>query len=859
MDWQNYISYLLADESSIDGITLSFGNYSETVKVPPIIKASILMLDKMLEHQGKFNIFVFPERAQSIFTFTLTKLLYNIAEGRIDSVYNPEEFLPGDRLRLGKAVVEFVRMEDYEGKRYMCIKLADVNYKAPMEYIPLFQKTTAKRLSKCEVFDKEKIVAKEKLKVLSDVEAYVKLLTDYKTHMDSSIVYMTSIINTKELMAKCNLCGQSLKEAILVGQADYEGNVKNIGAGQLSGIPAIVLASDLYSIVAMVHQGHPIQSIIIDASNSNSINSQLDALDDLLKKGMPITCVTDVVNSFDLQLIQERGFNVWRWDETSITNSLYDVSSLSSDKKIKNCAMRTIDYLITNDAVISKALSLLCSHQKASQMESANLMKVFEKLFSLAFRVLRETVSIEAENLIVVNDSLEQCKSVLEAEKRYVSIETFNKYNEIISCLQKVYDKSFILQKHDMLAKFLGTCNNRTVAIVIPEGANKDRVQIYWQNWCDWNNLCIEIKVFYPAEYYLLPCNYYEVTVVVGWLKRAIMRKILYSFNTHSYVVLLYDYEKHWKSYTIFKWSAALDVSQNRKVIEKSFNTKAIKIATKRFSLVNTIEEETPSSDEFADIEITLRENKYRQYIANGGQKTACETTEAIPVNYVGGYFAFYRTGHQIVSASNIIMNDSDKIENKLPSELRVGDFVVVRESDHDLIREIADLVLERSGKAGVRELASKWKEAIKIMQVFFSDEKIYEKLSKIGCKKSYITVKSWLTDNDMIAPQSKEDLQHIAAVTQNGVLQEKLDQIYEAGRTVKAAHVVAGRELSLQLKKKVVLALKEREDIDPFNIWEPIEMPVDGIGLVKILKVIDVVEEPVLVDIADTNRLLTD
>ena len=107
-----------------------------------------------------------------------------------------------------------------------------------------------------------------------------------------------------------------------------------------------------------------------------------------------------------------------------------------------------------------------------------------------------------------------------------------------------------------------------------------------------------------------------------------------------------------------------------------------------------------------------------------------------------------------------------------------------------------------------------------------------------------------------MIAPQSKQDLENIAAITGNDVLKEMLDQIYSAAQTVKTAHVQAGRNLSLLLRKRVVEALKDYGDIDPFNIWEPIEMMVDGIGSVRILKIIDI-GAPVIVDITDTNRLI--
>ena len=377
--------------------------------------------------------------------------------------------------------------------------------------------------------------------------------------------------------------------------------------------------------------------------------------------------------------------------------------------------------------------------------------------------------------------------------------------------------------------------------------------------WCRRKMLSTQVFVLHPAEYYPAQCTQFSATIVVGWLKRAIMRKILYSFNTQSYTVLMYDYEKGWRNFSTAKWNAALDNSQNRQVIEKSFATDKIQISTTRFDPRPAISEETPKADEYEEIEMILRENKYRQYIASGGKKSANETTEAIPVNFVGGYLAFYRTGHKVLSATNIIVNDSDKIKDedkKLPSELKLGDFVVVREADRDIIKEIADVVLERSGKTGHRELATKWKEALDIETLFYTNDQIYQRLVAAGCTRGPESVYRWLTDEDMIAPQGKEDLQYIAKVTGSTVLSDMLDQIYDAAQTVKAAHSKAGKILSDTLKTRIVEAIDQYGDIDPFNIWEPIEMQVDGIGTVRILKIIDI-GAPVIVDIADTNRLI--
>lgn len=856
MEWQDYVSQLLSSRSSFDEISLSFDDSDETFSVPPIIKISILMLDKMQAHQGRFNILVFPERIQSIFIFTLVELLYSISEGRIDRNYDPDAFLPGEKLRFGKAVAEFVGTEERDGQKCMILRLADLTISAPIEYFPLFQKTNAQKLSKYKVFIEAKKKAHAQLFGMSPDEKHLKLLADYKTHMNSSIVNMTSMINTKELISGCRLCSQKVNDIILVGQTDFEGNVKNIGAGQLIGTPAIVLASDLYAISAMVEQGHPIQSIIIDGSNTNALLTQMDALDTLMRLDVPVTCVTDVVNSFDLQPFQERGFNLWRWDESSITEGLYDAMSLTSDRKIRNCAKREVDYLTADGNEISTAIRLLYVHRKEAQTASAQMSKISDELYSQVFIMLRETVPFEEEQRTQVRMVLDKCNAALEREKPFLAEKVYDDYNTIISCLKKAYAQGFIIPKHDALAKRLSEQRLRMVALVVPNRCDKSRVQTYWQHWCCRQGLATEIYAFYPAEYYLLPCDQYSTTIVVGWLKRAIMRKILYSFNSPSYTVLLYDYEKRWKNYDTSKWSAALDNTQNLRTIERSFTTNKLQISSSRFVPAPVELEEIPRTDEFAEIELVLRENKYRHYAPSEGQTAGSETVEAIPVSYVGGYLAFYRTGHKVISASNIIENDGDKIEPKLPNELKMGDFIVVREAARDLVKEIADVLLQRAGKAELRSLALKWKEALEIETLFNSPDEIYERLQKVGCTRGYQAVRSWITDEDMISPQSKQDLEHIAAVTESGVLKEMLDQVYEAAQAVKTAHVQAGRVLSLQLRNRVVASLREYGDIDPFNIWEPIEMQVDGVGLVRILKIIDI-GSPVMVDVADTNRLI--
>ena len=81
--WKEYISQLLELSTEFDDITISLDEGLIYSEIPPIIRAIISMLDKMLEHQGKLNLLVFPERVQSVFIFAFMKLYRNISQGKI--------------------------------------------------------------------------------------------------------------------------------------------------------------------------------------------------------------------------------------------------------------------------------------------------------------------------------------------------------------------------------------------------------------------------------------------------------------------------------------------------------------------------------------------------------------------------------------------------------------------------------------------------------------------------------------------------------------------------------------------------------------------------------------------------------
>lgn len=856
MEWEEYVSSLLLAGKEYENMAVSMNDGKTLSEIPPIITASVYMLEKMETKKSRLNVLVFPEKVQSFFFFVSMKLFHSISSGEIQSSYNPSDFVPGERLKVGNAIVEFVELEEREGHINIKIRVAGgMTNSLPIEYCPIFQRVKTKRgLSKWPTYFKERKKALGAMNPDSSISKKLSYVSDMKTHMKNSVFIMTSITAAKEQILKSSINGKDISKIFYIGQTNYEGIISNISPGQMTGNPAAVLASDLYSIIATVENKHSIQSIIIDGSNMNVFSSQLDALDELIRLNIPIVCVTDTANSFEMEGLSERGFNIWRWNDESLTGQLYDTVPLPMDNRTKYCATHSVTYLQTDGNLISDTMRRLSGHRKETETQSPKVMKLYEKLSSLTFSALRAIIPLSDKDKDFARFSLDECEELLSAESAFLDERSISDYSTAIETLRQVYGTGYCFNKIDALKQYIKEHEDENIILVIPEGASKETVNQYWNSWKLQHFIKNKIWIKYPSEYYAYLGMDNDVTIICGWFTRAIMRKVIYSFNTWKYIVLLYDYENRWKAYSSRKWSNALRNSDNKRIIETAFSSDTTPITTVRFAH-NTLPLEPDTPDELSEIELILRENKYRQY-ANGGLHAGNDMVAAIPVNFVGGYLAFYRPGHKVISATTIITSDADKIELKLPTELHTGDFIVLREADRDLIREIADIILSNSGKNNYRELASKWREAMQIELLFCSEEDFIEKVKAAGCTKGSATIRRWIDDDDVIAPQSKEDLRILANVTENETLIEMLDIVFEAAQEVRKAHVLAGRKLSEQLRIKLAEELKKYGGIDPYNFWEPFDIEVEGIGNVKVLKIIDIGSE-IQVASTDTNRLI--
>ena len=861
MNWEAYIRQLVTEQNEFSNLHMSFDG--EKAAISPIVRASVLMLDKMLENGSKYNIFVFPEKEQTVFLVAIMKLLHNINSGRVRHSYDPSNFTPGMKLRFGKAICEFVSFFDDKGVPKIRLKFAPDRKRdgptyitSPVEIVPVLQHTTTtKQLSKSQVFYDERKTWRESHSDASKPDILVEL-DAHKSHMESSVFFMSTVSGVREQFSATTIQGRKITDLLLVSQANYKGELQSLSTKKISGTPAFILAPDLYAIRSAIDEGAAAQSLILDISDTNRIMNQLDALDDLIDLQMPILCATDTANSFELQELTKRGFKVWRWDATNITEDLYDADGPVLNKRVRSCANQRIEYIPASGSEIKEVLTAISIHRRESEEQSAGFLKLFGKLTGLAFDVLHQIVPFRPTEIDIAKATLDECSELLSNEKNYIPEKMYDDMNHVIENLRVIYQPSFHLNKIEKLESWIRSLRQKKVCLIVANGINKKKVLEYWQGICLRSGRNNEITVFYPDEYLNQPFSRYNLTIISGWLRSNVMRRILHGYKTDEYAIVLYGYEQRWQKSLTNRWKRDTQQSNNADITREYLSCRKEVLNIPEPTTIPV--EDINQTDELTDIEKTIQENRIRQYTGTGSSGVRVETVQAYPVSFVGNYLAFYRTTHKLLSATKIILEGADKIHTVFPREIVEGDFIVIRESNKDIITEMADRELVRLGKGGLRELATKWRDVLQLELIFSDVDELYSRMQGAGCTVAEGTFRNWLEDEDMISPQSKDDLRRIALVCDSPMLSEMVDDVFNAATEVKAAHTHAGVALSRLLKERIAQELQEYGEIDAFNIWAPIDMDVEGIGKVRVLKVIDI-EPALMIDSSNTNRLLNE
>lgn len=833
---------------------------------PEIVRCSVVEINNRVQENG-FNAVVFPEREQTARYFMIEYVLSKIISGRLGNVEPLSNCGVGCKLRIGtraingsddSAIVQFGGInEDVCDDPRICICVPNGRTKSmlreyiPLRYAHLFQKVdTDKPLTNFTKYSRIKDVVssdKSNLQRLANVRSYL-------TH--SVLCVIPSLRVATKLTCEFKIDGVDLSACLLVGAVTEDG-VKMVSQGQIDGIPSLLVCTDLVTALGYVEQNPDvIESVIVDAASIEKMvtGDALYRLQDLCTK---ITIVSDFSGAEGLEELKDLGFSTLIWDRKRLADlhSTFDDANCDRVTRwVANCMSSTLEVVPADDKDIEQAYRL--SRKLTIPDENADpvLVESYVRLNRCLFTLLRATLQIPSVELAAMNSAIRDAISMLKANRRFVSdetIATYERWAELLLCLlaKKQNPKSEAFQR------ILSEAQGHRIVLVIDDRAA-----------CP-NYSFKGVDIVRRCEFQLLEASLHDALVVfAGWFGAAKMRSLVFSPKLGKSMLLLYGCERRWLRSRLSNWCKELGHNVDEfgfvipdEVVQESIPAEEttadatrdrnqdieppaigrLRMSVERRKSVR--EKAIPRRlDELEVIEFVLRGCADR--IA-GSREATGEQVSALRYELSGGYRAYFKPNHRAVCATSIVNGGDGDIETKSAEELLIGDCIVDVSMSKDLIRSYADQILNREGELGRREIANKWREALRAELAFADVAYIANKLRSLGCKRSPEAIRHWLADEEFIGPSSLQDLSAIVALTERtagAYLAARMEDVHEAIVMVRAAHTAAGGELSRRMRSKVSEVIRRSSLDDPFAFGESVVIEDPEIGTIRLHQVID-------------------
>jgi hypothetical protein len=843
LSWETVSTALLDSKSFFDDWHLTIPGNSFEPSIPRIIKLTLKLIENSLA--GKLNkiIIVYPERMYLPSMTVVLKAISDIISGYFDMDHILHQFHPDQKLKIDNLVCKFISIEKRNGKEMIHVKFADINWLCPMEKAPFFQKTdTSRRLSKF----------KGSLANNIGITSVLDVLEAKKTFVNDSVYYISSVRKFTEIFSEMRIKGKKLTDLLLLGKINADNKIDLINTGKLNGNPALLFSENLD--FAYGNFPENISSVFIDIHNDAIVNKNLDAFDKLIRRNIPIIVISDTVNSFNFTALEERNFVTLRWDSESIIPGLYSTSSTDViTRKIYNCGNREVHYERCENREITRIFKNLYKLKRDMEGNTQFLTDLYWELYNIIVFLLRNIITIPSIKKDSLLQELDKIENDLKTQRYSISVENMGILTETISDVKIIIDDKYVFAKNKKAEYLIANSVFDNIVIIIPDNEDKNTHAVFWNNYIENTDLTKTVKTMYVQEYFRRIENIDAEIIVCGWFSKKKMRNIIFSNNAPLLHILLNKIEIYWKQVHSSEWDSVMK-NESRKLFDKNVTT----LIHKNEGNPEIIKEE--AEEDIDIIEDSIQEYKFRKYISHSNQNAGNISVEVVPLVFAGGCFALYKISSKIITVTEIINNISDNQREviKPASEIETGDFVVIRETEKSLIHELADNILEKKGKKDYRELSGIWKKGLNEKRSFgYSAKDLHKMIKKAGSTIGLQAFRVWIDDDDFIAPQDKENLRYIADALEDKYLLDNIDKIDEICKYVRNTHRNAGKFISGQLKTSIAKTLGDMPKVRGADIWDPLDIKLDELGKVKILRVTDI-GNTIEVDVTHTNKLLT-
>jgi len=662
------------------------------------------------------------------------------------------------------------------------------------------------------------------------------------------------------------------------GALRTNGEVYSLSPGQYDASPVLLLAPDLLSVRDYLRSGAHRQPLIL-LDGAASFANRFDVLDEVLDEGCPAFALVERHETEHVGPLRERSFNLWAWERSDVerltatgTHRPTDGSLFAPlNQALHNFARHTVTPRPCTDDNLQEArrlflqLAVRLSDLPEGAIIEGRLMGCLLHLSRCALPVARDAADAAAfrERLDQVLDQVRNLGVWLDDQAMQLT-------DRLEAVLRGVLEAQATgpCAKGVQLRKLMEQSRAPRIAVVMADAEEAEKAQRAWKVFFSRKGLDVigsRITFYGPSE--VDRVRDLRQIILCGWLNSNRMCRLLDGCLAPQVDVLVYPFEQQWLSSACQRWSRVA-VSTVRR--HERARLLGITLETMpEDGAASPPPAPPPVSTAEEPTDVTEQENRLRDaWIREAVRARPGESViEAWQVRFQGGFFSFLTEGHGVPVVTDLlsgVVEEASDLENKRVRQLRAGDYVVFREgSQTNLIREMADVQLKRTGRAPLRQLSGMWRDALNrfvgvesCAGVTTSRKKqlqvAVDRLLEAGIQRHPSTIRGWLLDDSCIGPQDQERvIPIIAKVTGDPALQAKHAAVARAIDQVRSVHLEASGYLIRQLFARLP------RQVDGAEMGPSLAVEIEGLGRARVVRVEEIAPRPDFVAWCRVNSLL--
>lgn len=834
MNWADFANNLLIQNDyneELCNLKVAFGGFNNQIEPSVFTRFNTYFVKSIEINEKKQIAFIYPNDPLFLASFIVYKSFYDLENGDTKSAFDISSINVGDMLCLGEAV----------------FKVAEINEKSIMFYFKKgngYEKNgrllsmlppLAKAQPNAKITNYNKFLD-EFNKLASSNESVVNSLIRNKNLRNNTIIIVGPTKRYLDIFNNCVVGDTKLLDLINVGKMDRSFNLRPVNGNFRNYHVILCPELDLAQYIVETNE-YNVESIYYDLYGKNDLTDDLSSIDDLFLDDKEVILFIPENRSINYYPLKQRNFSFFQWKKRYLLNDLFKKDNIGVS--LDSFRNRSINFIKLTDTGLSERYYQLLDLKKDIEEMPPAAINAYVSFFNTIKDELTKYCYVMAseEKVMEVMKGLEaHCLNLKSLKKEVIGDHPLVKIAE--ETYKFIFD--FLLFENEKVKYIWNVISriedhNEKVAIIVPDNIDEADVYKYYSLRLansGISKLCYDVITISDFQFSKW---HYKKAIFVGWFRKEVMKTAILSNNSDENVVLLYNCEIPWVRGAKKAWEESNIVNDFADINPEVEDDCAEEVFTFEIEDNSIVDDLDTTSKQQSKLFISglLKENSDTEFV------------DAVPLVFSDNTYAFFPASKVVVSASLLISGDSDDLVTVPVSEIKQGDILIIKDnSSCNVLEELGNKILNDDD---VLLLSKCWKEAIaqKMQQSNYSIDEMIDSIKNAGSNRHRMTIKTWITDESIISPMYLIDLKYIADATEDVILSEDYEKVFEACKKVKASRIKAGFKLSETMfnSPEIKKAIERYKEFGTLSIKNHATIHLTDIGTASVLKVIDVGE----------------